>query len=333
MSAAAAALLAAANQGRPPRRCPRSASQVSHGAIQFAVYEELKVAAAALPRLHTLAPFLRPLDGSSASGGASSGGGKGSGGEGSGRQHQAARRRELSAAEITACGALSKLAASVATYPSQARAPNRQQLPPLCLLLGACVCGHLPLVSSAAVRVSGRRSQSNTGFPPPPLPGAGAAQPAAAAHGLRAQPAVHRGGGRGAQDAAGAGGWWAGRLVGGGGWSAGCEPLELQGEGGGAAWRPAATPWHRLPAVSLILVSCSPSQPFLTPPQREGLGGFYKGLVPNALRVAPQSAITFLVYESVLRLLAAGRHDGGASGGAAEVHASGGGSGARPARR
>lgn len=39
--------------------------------------------------------------------------------------------------------------------------------------------------------------------------------------------------------------------------------------------------------------------------QREGLGGFYKGLVPNVLRVMPQSALTFLVYESVMRLLAA----------------------------
>lgn len=41
------------------------------------------------------------------------------------------------------------------------------------------------------------------------------------------------------------------------------------------------------------------------PLQREGLGGFYKGLVPNVLRVMPQSALTFLVYESVMRLLAA----------------------------
>jgi len=37
--------------------------------------------------------------------------------------------------------------------------------------------------------------------------------------------------------------------------------------------------------------------------QREGIGGFYKGLVPNLMRVAPQSALTFLVYESVMRLL------------------------------
>ena len=34
------------------------------------------------------------------------------------------------------------------------------------------------------------------------------------------------------------------------------------------------------------------------------MGGFYKGLVPNVLRVMPQSALTFLVYESVMRLLA-----------------------------
>lgn len=37
---------------------------------------------------------------------------------------------------------------------------------------------------------------------------------------------------------------------------------------------------------------------------REGIGGFYKGLAPNVLRVMPQSALTFLVYESILRLLA-----------------------------
>ena len=31
--------------------------------------------------------------------------------------------------------------------------------------------------------------------------------------------------------------------------------------------------------------------------QREGIVGLYKGIVPNVLRVMPQSAITFLVYE------------------------------------
>lgn len=34
--------------------------------------------------------------------------------------------------------------------------------------------------------------------------------------------------------------------------------------------------------------------------QHEGAAGFFKGVIPNALRVAPGSAITFLVYESVL---------------------------------
>ncbi|KDD74625.1 hypothetical protein H632_c1174p0, partial [Helicosporidium sp. ATCC 50920] len=33
---------------------------------------------------------------------------------------------------------------------------------------------------------------------------------------------------------------------------------------------------------------------------REGLRGFYRGLGPNVLRVMPQSAITLLVYETVL---------------------------------
>ena len=39
--------------------------------------------------------------------------------------------------------------------------------------------------------------------------------------------------------------------------------------------------------------------------QREGAGGLYKGLLPNVLRVMPQSAITFLVYEKVMQLLEA----------------------------
>lgn len=37
--------------------------------------------------------------------------------------------------------------------------------------------------------------------------------------------------------------------------------------------------------------------------QREGPGGFYKGIIPNVLRVMPQSAITFLVYERVMQVL------------------------------
>ena len=34
--------------------------------------------------------------------------------------------------------------------------------------------------------------------------------------------------------------------------------------------------------------------------QQEGLLGFFKGAIPNAIRVAPGAAITFVVYESVL---------------------------------
>lgn len=34
--------------------------------------------------------------------------------------------------------------------------------------------------------------------------------------------------------------------------------------------------------------------------RKEGLSGFFKGAIPNAFRVAPSAAITFLVYESVL---------------------------------
>ena len=33
--------------------------------------------------------------------------------------------------------------------------------------------------------------------------------------------------------------------------------------------------------------------------RHEGLGGFYKGLVPNLIRVVPATAITFVTYEKV----------------------------------
>ena len=32
---------------------------------------------------------------------------------------------------------------------------------------------------------------------------------------------------------------------------------------------------------------------------KEGLSGFFKGCLPNAIRVAPSAAITFVVYEAV----------------------------------
>jgi Mitochondrial carrier protein len=36
---------------------------------------------------------------------------------------------------------------------------------------------------------------------------------------------------------------------------------------------------------------------------REGITGFFKGCIPNAVRVAPGAAITFVVYEEVSDLL------------------------------
>jgi hypothetical protein len=45
--------------------------------------------------------------------------------------------------------------------------------------------------------------------------------------------------------------------------------------------------------------------------QREGVLGFYKGLLPSLLRVMPQSAITLMVYEGVVQLLEGGQDDGG----------------------
>ena len=35
----------------------------------------------------------------------------------------------------------------------------------------------------------------------------------------------------------------------------------------------------------------------------EGIFGYFKGVVPNALKVAPSAAITFVVYEETLKLL------------------------------
>jgi hypothetical protein len=36
---------------------------------------------------------------------------------------------------------------------------------------------------------------------------------------------------------------------------------------------------------------------------REGIGGFFKGCIPNAIRVAPNAAITFVTYESVMDMV------------------------------
>ncbi|KAK2076698.1 hypothetical protein QBZ16_005458 [Prototheca wickerhamii] len=41
--------------------------------------------------------------------------------------------------------------------------------------------------------------------------------------------------------------------------------------------------------------------------RREGVAGLYRGLVPNVLRVMPQSAITFVVYEAVSKALERGQ--------------------------
>lgn len=35
----------------------------------------------------------------------------------------------------------------------------------------------------------------------------------------------------------------------------------------------------------------------------EGIGGFFKGCITNAIRVAPGAAITFVVYEEVTKVL------------------------------
>jgi solute carrier family 25 phosphate transporter 23/24/25/41 len=37
--------------------------------------------------------------------------------------------------------------------------------------------------------------------------------------------------------------------------------------------------------------------------QHEGISGFYKGLVPNLLKVVPAASITYLVYETMKKSL------------------------------
>jgi solute carrier family 25 (mitochondrial folate transporter), member 32 len=37
--------------------------------------------------------------------------------------------------------------------------------------------------------------------------------------------------------------------------------------------------------------------------KNEGLRGLYRGLVPNAVKVVPNSALTFVIYEETLKLL------------------------------
>ena len=43
--------------------------------------------------------------------------------------------------------------------------------------------------------------------------------------------------------------------------------------------------------------------------RREGLGGLYKGMVPNVLRTLPSSGVTFMVYESTRSFLSRGREE------------------------
>lgn len=37
--------------------------------------------------------------------------------------------------------------------------------------------------------------------------------------------------------------------------------------------------------------------------KNEGVTGFFKGAIPNAIRVAPSAAVTFLVYESLMDMM------------------------------
>ena len=62
--------------------------------------------------------------------------------------------------------------------------------------------------------------------------------------------------------------------------------------------------------VPLPHMDQSKAHPLLPVPQtikeiwnKEGLVGFYRGLVPNMLKVVPAVSISYLVYETVLKAL------------------------------
>lgn len=105
---------------RPP--CPAHVvpglQQSTHGAVQFAVYEELKYFASRINRLPTLLPGAETPAGKDASGSSSSGSSGSSGGQ-PGSGDGKAQARTLSSAELSLFAAASKLSASVFTYPTQ----------------------------------------------------------------------------------------------------------------------------------------------------------------------------------------------------------------------
>lgn len=205
---------------QPHTPCP--AQQVSHGAIQFAVYEELKVAALGFS-IGSLAPFTRSLDSGTSSSSSSSGGGK---------KGAAGQARELSHAEITACGALSKLVASTATYPTQASAQGCRAAPLPAPLRPAASSGAIGLLHIQLPRPVYAAScllrplAAQTGLHALFAAAAGCAQPAAAAHGCTSA-AVHGCGGCSAQDDAG--GQGRGWVATAGGWRAAVAPAPCSG--------------------------------------------------------------------------------------------------------
>lgn len=38
--------------------------------------------------------------------------------------------------------------------------------------------------------------------------------------------------------------------------------------------------------------------------RKEGVVGYFRGIIPNALKVAPQAALTFVLYEEAMKVLA-----------------------------
>ncbi len=64
--------------------------------------------------------------------------------------------------------------------------------------------------------------------------------------------------------------------------------MQQRGVSDGDVWKKNARPRYASFAKSLSEIV-----------RREGVGGLYKGMVPNVLRTLPSSGVTFMVYEVV----------------------------------
>ena len=214
---------------------------VSHGAVQFVVYEWLKSEVPKLLHPRQALQALQTQQSSGSSGSGSSGGG--------GRLDRCESSvPELNSFHFLAMGAAAKVVASIATYPFQVVKTRLQQ----------------------------RRVQRSDGEGGGGGGGGGGAQAASGGNGR---------GGVGAAAGAAADG---GRGGGGGGG---------RGSGRVKKWTPDKM-FHGTRMQYRGVVDC-----VVKTWTHEGVYGFYKGCLPNAIRVAPGAAVTFFTYETVADVL------------------------------